>query len=54
MGFRVVIIPPSVSESKNCGLVESSTEVAAVVAGYTAKKVVEGLYLHRLQKTLNF
>ena len=29
---------PSVSELENCGLVESSTEVAAVVAGYVGKK----------------
>ena len=63
MGFRasffylyseIELIPPSVSELENCGLVESSTEVAAVVAGCIAKKVVKSLYLLRLQKMRNF
>ena len=46
------LIPPSISELENCGLVESSTEV--VLAGYIAKKVVKRLYLLRMQKMLNF
>ena len=52
--FEMELLPPSVSELENCGLVESSTELVVVVAGYIAKKVVKRLYLLRLQKILNF
>ena len=38
---EIALKPPSVCELKNCGLVESWTEVAAVVAGFIAKKVVK-------------
>ena len=63
MGFRdssfylysaIALIPPSVSEFENCGLVESSTKIAAVVAGCFAKKEVKRLYQLRLQKMLKF
>ena len=63
MGFRastfylyseVELIPSSVSKFENCGLVQSSTEVAVVAAGCIAKKVVKRLYLLRSQKMLNF
>ena len=50
---EVKLIPPSVSELDNCGLDERLAEVAAVVAGYIAKKVFR-YYLFRLQKILNF
>ena len=40
----IELIPPSVSELKNCSLVESSNKLAAVVAGYIAKQVVKRLY----------
>ena len=52
--FEMELLPPSVSELENCGLVESSTELVVIVAGYIAKKVVKSLYLIRLQKILNF
>ena len=48
------VIPPSVSELENRGLVPSSTEVAPFLATYITKKVVKRLYLLRLQKMLNF
>ena len=39
------LVPPSVSEFENSGLVESSTKVAAIVAGFIAKKVFKRLYV---------
>ena len=51
---EIELIPPSDSELENCALVESLAKVAAVIAGYIVKKVVNLTYTYGLQKVLHF